>query len=108
MVSEIVLIMSNKKKVGMQQEIEEELARLSSEKSNGDTGSSSAEVSIKELFGEMLRQQAQQNTELLKSLNDTSKNMAAAVHEAVSKIHFKKTCSCIRWESFCASRGSHF
>ena len=48
----------------MQQEVEEELARLSSEKSNGDSGSSSAEVSIKELFGEMLRQQAQQNTEL--------------------------------------------
>ena len=73
----------------MQQEVEEELARLSSEKSNGDSGSSSAEVSIKELFGEMLRQQAQQNTELLKSLNDTSKNVAAAVQEAVSKIHKK-------------------
>ena len=89
-VSEIVLIMSNKKKVGMQQEIEEELARLSSEKSNGDTGSSPAEASIKDLFGEMIKQQAQQNSDLLKSLNENSKNVAAAVQEAVSKLHFKK------------------
>ena len=72
----------------MQQEIEEELARLGSEKSNGDSGSTTAETStIKDFFGELLRQQAQQNSQLLKSLNDTSKNVAAAVHEAVSKIH---------------------
>ena len=54
MVSEIV-IMSNKKKVGMQQELEEELTRLSSEKSNGASGSSPAEVSsIKDFFGDLL------------------------------------------------------
>lgn len=78
----------------MQQEIEEELTRLSSEKSNGDTGSSPAESScssIKDFFGDLLKQQAQQNSQLLKSLNDSSKNMAAAVHEAVSKIPIHKS-----------------
>ena len=92
MVSELVFIMSNKKKVGMQQELEEELTRLSSEKSNGDSGSSPAEVSsIKDFFGDLLKQQAQQHSQLLLSLQDSSKNMAAAVHEAVSKMPIQKS-----------------
>ena len=84
--------MSKKKEKGIQQEIEEELARLSSSEKNGNTNNNSNSTSssgittspIKDFFGELLRQQAQQNEQLLKSMNDTSQSMVAAVKAAVT------------------------